>query len=110
MAHDVFLSYSTQDAPIAERLYRSLVEAGLACWMAGHSIAPGEPWDEAIMAALPASRLVVLVLSAHADASHQVRKEIEIADNRRIPVLPVRLEAIRPTGSLELHLSRPQWF
>jgi len=108
MAHDVFISYSTQDSEAAEQVYQALVQAGLTCWIASHSVAPGQLWDDAIMAAIPQSRLVLLLVSAHAIASDQVQKEIERADHYHLPVLPVRLEDVPLTGSLEFHTSRYQ--
>ncbi len=44
----------------------------------------------------PRARLMVLVFSAHSNASPQVRREVERAIHKQLPVLPFRLEDIAP--------------
>ena len=41
MAHDVFLSYSSQDKPIAEAVCGTLEGKRIPCWVAPRDVLPG---------------------------------------------------------------------
>ena len=73
MAHQVFISYSSVDAAIAERICVALESSGIACWMAPRDIPPGTDYPAAIVDALASSTVVVLVLTEHAVASPHIR-------------------------------------
>jgi hypothetical protein len=51
----------------------------------------------------------VLVFSSHANASQQIRREVECAVNRGLAVIPLRIEDVAPTKSLEYFISTPHW-
>ena len=52
---------------------------------------------------------MVLIFSANANQSPQVRREVERAIAKSLPVLPLRIEDIRPQGALEFALSNTHW-
>jgi len=52
---------------------------------------------------------MVLVFSASANASPQVRREVERAVHRGVAVLPFRVEHVQPQGGLEYFLSSHHW-
>ena len=60
------------------------------CWIAPRDITPGEEWGAAIIKGMNGSRIMVLIFSGHANASGQVRREVERAISRGMSVLPVR--------------------
>lgn len=64
MGHDAFVSFCTQNTPVAEKVRAALEGHGIRCWIAPRDIAPGTDWSEAIIDGLTGSRLLVLVLSA----------------------------------------------
>ena len=109
MAHDVFISYSSKDQPCADAVCAALEQAGHRYLIASRHILPGEDWATAIMAAINQSRAMVLIFSGHANVSAMVQREVERAFNRPIPVIPMRIEDIMPSGSLELLISAHQW-
>ncbi len=109
MAHDVFVSYSSHDKPTADALVARLEAAKLRCWIAPRDILPGMEWGEAIIDGIHRSRVMVLVFSASANASPQIRREVERAVNRGIPIIPFRIEEVMPSRSLEYFLSSPHW-
>jgi hypothetical protein len=49
---DVFLSHNNADKPAVEELARRLVQAGFRPWLDTWNLIPGDPWQEAIEAAL----------------------------------------------------------
>jgi serine/threonine protein kinase len=106
---DVFISYSQADRKTAEAICRSLEQAHISCWIAPRNIPPGKTWAEFIPDAIAHSRAMVLVLSAGANESRQVKKEVDIADNKQVPIVPFRIEDVPLSKALEYHLAGTQW-
>ena len=109
MAHDVFISYSSKDKPTADAACAVLEAKGLRCWIAPRDIMPGADWGETIVAAINGSRAFVLILSANANASPQIKREVERAVHCALPIIPMRIENVEPAKSLEYFLSTPHW-
>lgn len=109
MAHDVFISYSSKDKPTADATCAVLEQHNIRCWMAPRDIMPGADWSESIVDALQISRAMVLVFSTNANLSQQIKREVERAVNKGIPVIPLRIENVMPEKSLEYFLSTPHW-
>src|SRR5437763_6354593 len=109
MAHDVFISHSTTDKPVADAAVAALERARIRCWVAPRDIIPGADWGASIIDAIRGSRLMVIIFSSQANASVQVKREVERAVHQAIPILPLRIENIEPTGSMEFFLSTPHW-
>jgi hypothetical protein len=109
MTRDVFVSYSVPDRECAFELVSRLEARGLSVWIAPRDISPAAEWAEEIIDAISAARLMVLVFSSHSNASPQVRREVERAVHKQVPVLPYRIEDILPSKSLEYFLSSQHW-
>jgi hypothetical protein len=109
IAREVFVSYSQPDRECALQLVAHLESQGIGVWVAPRDISPAADWAEEIIAAISTARLMVLVFSAHCNASPQVRREVERAVHREIPILPFRIEDVLPARSLEYFLSTPHW-
>ncbi|HQY88867.1 MAG TPA: toll/interleukin-1 receptor domain-containing protein, partial [Tepidisphaeraceae bacterium] len=109
MPHDVFLSYSSKDKPTADAVCALLEREGLRCWIAPRDIKPGEDWPEAIITALDGCEVLVLVFSSHSNESNQCKREVERAFDKGLPVLPLRIEHVEPSKSLEYFISTPHW-
>lgn len=109
MGHDIFLSYSSRDKVVADMACAVLEQRGMRCWIAPRNIRPGDDWGETIIRAIEQARAFVLVFSGSANQSQQVKREVERAVNRGLPVIPLRIEDIKPQGALEYFLSTPHW-
>ncbi len=109
MAHDIFISYSSKDKTVADAACAVLESKGMRCWMAPRDIMPGADWGETIVEAIQASRVFLLVFSGHANESQQIKREVERAVNRGLPIIPLRIENVVPGKSLEYFLSTPHW-
>ncbi len=109
MARSVFVSYSVPDRECAFELVARLEARGVSVWIAPRDISPSADWAEEIIEAISGARLMVLVFSAHSNASPQVRREVERAVHKELPVLPFRIEDIAPSRSLEYFLSSQHW-
>ena len=109
MPHDVFISHSRHNSDVASEICKVLEEAGIQCWMAPRDIVAGRNWGASIVQAIGASRLLVLVFSAHSNTSPQVLREVERAVSRNVTVLPYRIEQVEPSPELEYYLSVTHW-
>jgi biotin transporter BioY len=109
MAHDVFISYSSADKPTADAVCATLENRGVRCWIAPRDVLPGMDWAGAIIDAISASRIMVLVYSARANDSQQIKREVERAVNRGMPIIPFRIENVPMSKTLEYFISTPHW-
>lgn len=111
MAHDVFISYATDDRPVAEKVCDALERGGIKCWIAPRDVPFGADYEEAIVSGIASSRLLVLVLSSHSNASPHVKREIQCAYAERYnkPVVPVRIEGVVYNQALSYYLGSAQW-
>ncbi|HKV54540.1 MAG TPA: toll/interleukin-1 receptor domain-containing protein [Candidatus Binataceae bacterium] len=109
MAHDVFISYSSRDKTVADAACARLEADGIRCWIAPRDILPGMDWGGAIIEAIEGARLMLLVLSASADESPQILREVERAVNKGLRIVPLRIEDVKPGKSLEYFLGTPHW-
>lgn len=109
MAHDVFISYAFEDKPTADAVCAEIEATGVRCWIAPRDILPGIVFSEAIIHALNGTRILVLVFSARANESPHVMREVERAVNRGIPIIPLRIEKVPLSPSMEYYISTPHW-
>jgi tetratricopeptide (TPR) repeat protein len=109
MPHDVFISYSARDKKAADAACAVLEAHGIRCWIAPRDVLPGANWAEAILNAMQQARVMVLIFSAHANQSEQIKHEVERAVSRGLPIIPVRLEDVLPAKSLEYFISASHW-
>ena len=105
----VFLSYASKDYVQAVATSRHLESHGIACWIAPRNILPGEAYPDAIIRAINACDALVVLLSESSNLSPHVQREIERALHRNAVIIPLRLQDIQPTGSMEYLLSTCQW-
>jgi hypothetical protein len=109
MAHDVFVSHSVKDAEVAQAIVARLEAESIRCWVAPRDVVPGADWGESIINAIESSRIMVLVFSRDANASRQIKREVERADDKGVYTIPCRIDDTEPTKSLEYFISTAQW-
>jgi len=109
MAHDVFISHSSKDKQTADAVCAILESKTIRCWVAPRDIQPGADWGESIIEGIRGSRVMVLIFSKHANESVQIKREVERAVHHGIPIIPLRIEDILPTGALEYSISTAHW-
>ena len=107
--HDVFVSYASQDAAVANSVVESLESHGLKCWIAPRDVTPGSQYADEIVGAINDAKVFVLVLSEHAIASPHVGRELERAASKRRRIIVLRTDAAPLTRSFEYFLSESQW-
>ena len=107
---DVFVSYCTKsDREAAYELVAHVESRGIECWIAPRDVQGGTEWAAEIVNAITVARVMVLIFSASANASPEVRREVMLAVHRGVRVVPFRIEDIAPAASLEYFLGGHQW-
>lgn len=109
MEHQVFISYAREDRSTAEAVCSALEKAGLPCWVDFRDIVPGKRWSDAIVEAITSSRVMVLIFSAHASLSRDVIREMDIASEQGVEIIPLKIDGSCLDGSFKYYLSATQW-
>ena len=109
MAHDVFISHSSKDKPVADAVCATFEANGIRCWVAPRDVPPGANWGAAIVEAMQGSRVMILVFSEHANTSRQIAREVELAASQGVTIVPIRVEDVAPARSLQFFLSNIHW-
>lgn len=109
MAHTVFISYSHKDKLIADAICSNLESAEIRCWIAPRDISPGQDWPTAISNAVAASRIMVLVFSANSNSSEDVGRELILAANNKLIIIPFKIDNITPEPGKQYYLARTHW-
>jgi hypothetical protein len=108
-AFDVFISYPHQDKASADAACATLEAAKIRCWIAPRDITPGVEWAEAIVGAIGLCRVMVLIFSSSANKSKQIRREVQQAFDKGLPVVPMRMENVQPTETLGYYMGPVHW-
>jgi hypothetical protein len=82
LGHDVFVSYASQDAAVANSIVENLELHGLKCWLAPRDVKPGAQYADAIVRAINEANAVVLV---------DVKREQSLRGIRRLAMSPICL-------------------
>lgn len=109
MAHDIFISYSIKDKPVADAACAVLERKGVRCWLAPRDILPGMTWAEAIIDAIGDSRVMLLVFSAHSNNSQQVLREVQSAVSEGVTIVPFRIEDAPLSKAMKYFIGVPHW-
>lgn len=109
MAHDVFISYSMKDKPLADAACATLEAKGIRCWIAPRDVLPGVPYAKSIINAIRESRILVLLFTANSNTSDHVMKEVERAVSKGLVILPFRVEDAPYSEELEYFIGNTHW-
>lgn len=109
MPYEIFVSHSSKDKKVADAIVAVLEQNNVYCWIAPRDIPPGFSWPGAITRALKEVQIMVLVLSSSANESPQIVKEVQIALNNNVIIIPFKIENCRLTDDLEYQLSTTHW-
>lgn len=104
----VFVSYSHKDSAIVFPILQKLHEQGLRIWY-DMGIDPGSEWPEEIANHLIGCGLFLLFMSPEAAESHNVRREITMAIDKKIPLMNVFLKETELQPGLQLQLNLIQY-
>lgn len=105
----VFISYRHEDRGVADDLFTLLGERRVSAWY-DPLIPHGTDWREAIVAQLGKARVMVILLSAGESESEELKKELAVAVQEKVPLLAVRLAEVKLSGAFAYELAGSQWF
>ena len=106
---NIFVSYASQDAAVANSIVGHLEQQGLRCWLAPRDVKPGAQYADAIVGAINEANAVLLLLSQNAVASSHVGREVERAASKHKPIIAFRIDTATLNRALEYFLSESQW-
>jgi peptidoglycan/xylan/chitin deacetylase (PgdA/CDA1 family)/tetratricopeptide (TPR) repeat protein len=109
MAHEVFISHSSLDKPVADAVCAALENAAIRCWIAPRDLQPGRSFAGEITRAIQRSKVMVLIFSAHSNTSEQILREVQLAANSHLHIVQFRIADVNPNDDLEYYLSAPHW-
>jgi tetratricopeptide (TPR) repeat protein len=105
----VFISYASANQKEALRLCDAIEQRGVPCWIACRDVQPGENYQEAIVFAIRSARALVLLFSAAANNSNEIKKELSLVSRFGIPLMALRLDDVEPTDAFAYELATRQW-
>ena len=107
--YDIFISHSSIDADTALLLCEAFENQGFQCWIAPRNVTVGLPFAGSIVKGIHNSKAIVVLFSTNANKSNGVLKELEIANRRAMPIIPLRIEDVFPTEAIEYYLVSNHW-
>jgi hypothetical protein len=105
--YDFFIAYASPDRQQAQHLSGFLQDESCAVFLDAECLAPGAPWPHALREALEASRVIVVLVSAHTDHAFYQQEEIvramQLARDKpgAYTVIPVILDKL-PQGAVSM--------
>jgi len=105
----LFVCFSSKDEHVAVQVVECLEREGLKCWIQSRDVLPGYNYQEKIVQALESAKGLIFLLSENSAASGETKKELSIAATLKLPIFPLRLAPIKPTGALRYELATCQW-
>jgi TIR domain len=108
-SRSIFISHSSRDSEAAARICAALEDRGFDCWISRRDVAPGQNFQESIVEAIGSGKVMILVFSDNANSSGEIKKELAIASQRSLVVIPVRIENAAPKGAFAYELATRQW-
>jgi TIR domain-containing protein len=105
----VFISYSSDERELAEAMCARLEQLGLDCWIAPRNIPPGDVYASAIVDAIESAVAFVLLLTATANESDHVFRELELASASARRVVPVLIAGVQPSRRIRFFIASTQW-
>jgi tetratricopeptide (TPR) repeat protein len=109
MTTDIFISYASTDLKTAQTICTALESRGFSCWISSRDIDPGDDFQESIVNAIIASKVMLFVFSANSNNSDEVKKEIALAGQHKLFVIPVRVEDVTPNPAFAYEFATRQW-
>ncbi|MEY2563374.1 MAG: hypothetical protein QOH88_1567 [Verrucomicrobiota bacterium] len=106
MAHDVFISHSAKNRPVANAIRSALELAGFGCRCAPRIVRPGRLFSDEVASEINQSKALVLILSGESNDSEQILHEVQLAAGAQLLIIEFRIENVTPNDYLQPYLSR----
>jgi hypothetical protein len=105
----IFICHSSKDEAVARGIVQFLEARDIKCWISLRDVPPGQNYQETIVHALERAHGIVFLFSEFSAQSREIMKELSLAGGLAVPVFPIRLAPITPSGALRYELATRQW-
>jgi hypothetical protein len=109
MAHDVFVSYPSEDKLTADAVVAELERRGVRCWVAPRDVPAGKGWAGSIVEAISGAQTMVLIFSAATNNSQHILREVREAAEAELTIVPFRTTSEEPTPELRYYIGGTHW-
>ncbi|UTP38608.1 toll/interleukin-1 receptor domain-containing protein [Phenylobacterium sp. LH3H17] len=109
MNADIFISFASQDRKVADILCTALESRGFGCWISSRNIQPGENFQVSIVQAIRRARIMLLVFTENSNKSEEMTKELALASQQKLIVIPLRVEDVTPNEAFSYEFATRQW-
>ena len=109
MSADIFISFASQDAKTASTICTAIESRGFTCWISTRDILPGENFQSAIVRAIRGAKVLLLVFTANSNRSDEMTKELALASQQKLMVVPLRVENVTPSDAFAYEFATRQW-
>ena len=109
MSASIFISFASQDHRVATTLCQALETRGFKCWISSRDIPPGENFQVAIVRAIRQAKIMLLVFTANSNNSDEMNKELALASQSKLIVVPLRIEDVTPNEAFAYEFATRQW-
>ncbi len=109
MADRLFISHASEDEGVVNRIVAYLEAHGATCWISSRDIPPRAIYADAIAEGIQVCTACVVIVSAAANASKAVKRELELASHEDKPFIPIRIDETEPAAGLAYYLRNAQW-
>jgi hypothetical protein len=105
----VLICHSALDADTARDVEKQLRLKGLDSWIGPRDVPPGADYADAIPKALDGAVAFALLYSANSRTSDDCKRELKLAQDRKLQIFPIRLDGAEVDGPWEYRLANIQW-
>lgn len=105
----IFISYSSKDVKIADKIVSFIESNGYLCWIAPRNIEPGHDYTDCINSAIKNCCGVVLVFSEQSLSSQFVKKELGLAVHFNKSIIPYKIADFKVDDGYFFLLNNVQW-
>src|SRR5258707_4393759 len=109
MTAKIFISFASKDVKVAQTLCSALESRGIHCWISARDIQPGENFQVSIVRALRQAKIMLLVFTHNSNSSEEMTKELALASQQKLIVIPLRVEDVTPGDAFAYEFATRQW-
>lgn len=109
MSAEVFISFASQDDKVASTICKAVENRGFKCWISTRDIQPGENFQSSIVRAIRGAKVLLLVFTSNSNRSEEMTKELALASQQKLMVVPLRVENVTPSDAFAYEFATRQW-
>jgi hypothetical protein len=101
----IFISYSRKDTGMADEFAAKLEESGHEVWIDRENMRGGRRWRTQIVNAIGRSDVFIVFLSWDSVGSDNVIRELTLAHEKKLHIVPILLEQVEISPEMEFQLA-----